>query len=272
MLPVVVLQRLETISGKLPAIENEIDVSTSPVTVLPVVVSIERSSKNEEVGDEVVEKVDALEKGLNETNESETIENRNEFSNDVTSEMVIDGSLASGSGTSIGGSGTSAVVSSESIETDANLIVATKETDNGATTSKDEDMVLETGPMLSIGQPGQPVNHCFTAGRRVGQKVLYSIDEQQKYKVNKRYVGEEDEKRTEFTCCKNRCPARIWLYNSGRCIFSPNFKTHNHLDTADEKVKYDALMDKNKEEAATLKLVNGHLPTLDEIFRKNATE
>lgn len=73
-------------------------------------------------------------------------------------------------------------------------------------------------------------------------------------------------------CCKSKCPARIWLYHSGVCIFSPNHKHHNHSDNAEDEVKINQAMSKSKKEVSALKLENGRLPTIDEIFRKNITE
>lgn len=133
------------------------------------------------------------------------------------------------------------------------------------------DQATEEEAAAFVAKPGDPVTFKYVAASRMGQQVFYSIDEKQKYKVNKKNCGSNDNKYTQLTCCKDKCPARIWLYESG-AIFAPKFKPHNHLDNAEETVKYNAVMEMCKQESATLKLVNGKLPTLDEIFRKNATE
>lgn len=152
----------------------------------------------------------------------------------------------------------------ESVENLENL-TETADNDNESPSEK-----LDAEPEPFVGKPKEPVNFRFTAARRVGQQVLYSIDEKQKYKVNQRNKGEEEDKRDEYTCCVSRCPARIWHYTSGRCIFSPNFKPHNHASDAEKVIKIDAVMKKNKDDAAKLVMSNGRIQPLEEIFRKNA--
>lgn len=104
---------------------------------------------------------------------------------------------------------------------------------------------------------------------RKNQFVLYSIDEKQKYKKN-RY--DKTNGCYGYTCCVDKCTARVFRFDNGECKFSKNFEGHNHAKTFECEVAIKEFEDDCCKESAKMESINGQLMPLKDIFTAKAEE
>lgn len=100
------------------------------------------------------------------------------------------------------------------------------------------------------------VPYRFVPAARKNQQVLYSIDEKQRYKKNKYDKGSKSH---GYTCCVDKCTARVFLNDKGECIFSPKFEGHSHAKTFEHEVKTQQFKRDCEKECAKLDSINGQL-------------
>lgn len=77
---------------------------------------------------------------------------------------------------------------------------------------------------------GKQVNYEMVPGVRNGCKMLYSLDEDQIYKVNKTNADGT----VSFTCKEPKCAERVTLHPNGNCFYSQSKSGHAH----DKKKEY----------------------------------
>lgn len=114
---------------------------------------------------------------------------------------------------------------------------------------------------------GMAVNFEWVPSGRKNFEVLYSIDEKQRYKKNKpskNYVG--------MTCCVDKCPARLFLYENGKCVYSDKFVGHSHTTVFESTVEDHQFKKKLRTECSKLETVGGKLPSVRDIYMQQSDE
>lgn len=140
-------------------------------------------------------------------------------------------------------------------------------------TEKVEPAVIEPTEaellVAAMALRGEPVEHRMMASNKNNAKILYSVNEKQRYKRNK-----ENKKKNYWamTCCVQKCPARVYKYGDGRCVYAKNFCGHNHTTTFEEVVKEHQFKQELKDDCGKLDMVGGKLVPVREIFAKKSDE
>lgn len=84
--------------------------------------------------------------------------------------------------------------------------------------------VVEPLNSSAIALRGKEVNWKYVPGQRRGSRMIYSNDEDQIYKRNKKNAdGTEG-----WTCTTRNCSERITLHQNGKCFYSDTNKGHKH--------------------------------------------
>lgn len=93
--------------------------------------------------------------------------------------------------------------------------------------------------LFAISLRGRSVNYEMVPGVRNGCKMLYSLDEDQIYKVNKTNADGT----VSFTCKEPKCAERVTLHPNGNCFYSQTKIGHAHDTKKEYQERINRLVD-----------------------------